>query len=98
MGAPAFCLPKMGRKTPFALVSWGLIGKMRQKDEMETLVSKKPLDEGRSEKPRKGAPSNHKALITRNLRLAFGEVVSEPVPDRFMDLLERLDTAEEKPS
>jgi hypothetical protein len=37
-------------------------------------------------------------LITRNLRLAFGEVASEPVPDRFMDLLEKLDTAEEKRS
>ena len=65
---------------------------------METLVSKKAPDmEGRAEKPRKGTAAHHKALITRNLRLAFGEVASEPVPDRFMDLLRRLDTAEEKP-
>lgn len=66
---------------------------------METLVSKKPLNtEARPEKPRKGTAAHHKALITRNLRLAFGEVASEPVPDRFLDLLRRLDTAEEKPS
>jgi hypothetical protein len=76
-----------------------LIGKMRRKNEMETLVSKKPPHlEGRIEKPRKGTAAQHKALITRNLRLAFGEVASEPVPERFMDLLRRLDTAEEKPS
>ena len=67
---------------------------------METLLSKKPpQDEGGvGEKPRKHTAATHKALITRNLRLAFGEVASEPVPDRFMDLLDRLDTAEEKHS
>jgi hypothetical protein len=72
----------------------GLIGTMRRKDEMETLVTKKPL-EGHAQKPRKTS-ANHKALITRNLRLAFGEVASEPVPDRFLDLLGKLDTAEGK--
>jgi hypothetical protein len=66
---------------------------MRRKDEMETVVSKRPSQEA---KARKGTAPNHKALITRNLRLAFGEVASEPVPDRFMDLLGKLDTAEEK--
>jgi hypothetical protein len=71
---------------------------MRRKDEMETLVSKRPPSlEGSGDKLRKTAGA-HKALITRNLRLAFGEVASEPVPDRFMDLLERLDGAEEKKS
>jgi hypothetical protein len=70
---------------------------MARKDDMETLMSKKPSGSDGGA-PRKGPPSNHKALITRNLRLAFGEVASEPVPDRFMDLLERLDTAEEKRS
>ena len=66
---------------------------------METLVTKKPpQSEARAEKPRKGTAAQHKALITRNLRLAFGEVAGEPVPDRFLDLLHRLDTAEEKPS
>ena len=68
---------------------------MARKDDMDTLMSKRPPDAGL---PRKGPTGNHKALITRNLRLAFGEVASEPVPDRFMDLLEKLDSAEEKRS
>ena len=80
----------------FELVLRGLDGKMRRKDEMETLVSKKPPHEGSAHKPRKGTPANHKALITRNLRLAFGEVASEPVPDRFLDLLNQIDGAEAK--
>jgi hypothetical protein len=46
--------------------------------------------------PRKGTAATHKALITRNLRLAFGEVASEPVPDRFLDLLAKLDSGEKK--
>ena len=62
---------------------------------METLVTKKSLLEGSAQKPRKTS-ANHKALITRNLRLAFGEIASEPVPDRFLDLLGRIDTAEGK--
>jgi hypothetical protein len=71
-----------------------LIGNMRQKDEMETLVSKKPPQEGKPSKG--GTAANHKALITRNLRLAYGEVASEPVPDRFLNLLGKLDEAEGK--
>lgn len=72
----------------------GLIGTMRRKDEMETLVTQKPL-EANAQKPRKTS-GNHKALITRNLRLAFGEIASEPVPDRFLDLLGEIDNAEGK--
>jgi len=30
------------------------------------------------------------------LRLAFGEVASEPVPDRFLDILGRIEDAEGK--
>lgn len=67
---------------------------MRRKDEMETVVSKRPPQE--VHKARKGTASNHKALITRNLRLAFGEVASEAVPDRFIELLGKIDSAEEK--
>jgi hypothetical protein len=69
---------------------------MGQKDEMETLVSKKPPHDGSVSQPRKGTAATHKALITRNLRLAFGEVASEPVPDRFLDLLAKLDSGEKK--
>lgn len=63
---------------------------------METLVSKKlPNEAGSPERPRKATAATHKALITRNLRLAFGEVAGEAVPKRFMDLLERIDSAED---
>lgn len=68
---------------------------MRWKDDMETLVSKKPPQDGNG-KSSKGAAATHKALITRNLRLAYGEVASESVPDRFLDLLGKLDEAEGK--
>lgn len=67
---------------------------MARKDEMETLVSKTPPPEG--SKSAKGASAASKALITRNLRLAFGEVASEPVPDRFLDILGRIEDAEGK--
>ena len=73
----------------------GATGKMRRSD-METLVTKKPPHEGSAQRTRKGTASNHKALITRNLRLAFGEVASEPVPDRFLELLGKLDAEEKK--
>lgn len=36
---------------------------------------------------------NAKALITRNLRLAYDEVASEPIPQHFLDLLNQLDEA-----
>ena len=64
---------------------------------METLVSNKPPKEpgNGSERPRRATAATHKALITRNLRLAFGEVAGEPVPKRFMDLLERIDSAKD---
>jgi hypothetical protein len=71
---------------------------MRRKDEMETVVTRKPPLDGGPHKARKGTAANHKALITRNLRLAFGEVASEPVPDRFLELLGELDSAEAKKS
>ncbi len=68
---------------------------MARKDEMETLVSKKPPPE--STKTTKGASAaNNKALITRNLRLAYGEVASEPVPDRLLNILSQMDDAEGK--
>ncbi|MBY0568247.1 MAG: hypothetical protein K2P70_13110 [Hyphomonadaceae bacterium] len=66
---------------------------MARKEEMETLVSKKPPE---GLKTAKGASAASKALITRNLRLAFGEVASEPMPDRFLDLLGKIDEAEKK--
>lgn len=37
--------------------------------------------------------ATHKALITRNLRLVYGEVAGEPVPDRINDLLNQLGAA-----
>lgn len=40
--------------------------------------------------------ATHKALITRNLRLVYGEVASEPVPGRIQDLLNQLGAAGER--
>lgn len=71
---------------------------MARKDEMQTVVTNKPPEQGSADRPKKGPAANHKALITRNLRLAYGEVASEPVPDRFLDLLGQLDEAEDKRS
>ena len=47
---------------------------------------------------RKSNSAAHKSLITRNLRLAYGEVASEGVPQRFLDLLDKLGDAEDKNS
>jgi hypothetical protein len=73
---------------------------MARKDDMEALVSKKPSPhEGGGGKAKgKASTAGHKALITRNLRMAFGEVASEPVPQRFLDLLQQIGDAEEKKS
>lgn len=66
---------------------------------MEALVSKKPPpqdgpDYGKS----RPASATHKALITRNLKLAYGQVSSEPVPKRLLDILATLDGVENKKS
>jgi hypothetical protein len=65
---------------------------MARKDNMETLVSKKPPEDGSVAKAAKANASTaaHKALITRNLRLVYGEVAGERVPDRIMELLGQL--------
>lgn len=36
--------------------------------------------------------------IGRKLRAQFDEVLSEPIPDRFVDLLNKLEASEKKPS
>lgn len=63
---------------------------------METVVTRKAPQDGGTQRPKRAHANNHKALITRNLRLAFGEVASEAVPDRFLELLGQLDNAEDK--
>ena len=37
----------------------------------------------------------NKALITRNLRMAFDQIAGEPIPDRMLDLLEELSLKED---
>ena len=64
---------------------------------MEALAEKKPSRTGGDGKS-KSPTAVQKALITRNLRMAYGEVASEPVPQRFLDLLEQLGDAEETKS
>lgn len=62
---------------------------------MQSSVANKSPHDGNA-KPSKGTAGAHKALITRNLRLAYGEVASEAVPDRLMELLSQLDQVEVK--
>lgn len=66
---------------------------MAQKDIMETLVTNKPPQKeevGAKGPSGRASTATHKALITRNLRLVYGEVAGEQVPDRIMDLLNQL--------
>lgn len=37
----------------------------------------------------------HKSMIARNLRLVYGEIASEPVPDKIADLLNQLGDGKE---
>ncbi len=63
---------------------------MRRKDEMENLVAKKsPPGDGAGGSGKTASAAN-KALIARNLRLAYGEVASEPIPKEWMDLLNQI--------
>ena len=59
-------------------------------DDMDAVLNKHPDDAGK----RKGKAATHKSLITRNLRLAYGEVASEAVPQRLLDLLNKIDDGE----
>jgi hypothetical protein len=63
-------------------------------DDMDAVLNKNPDDAGK----RKSKSAANKSLITRNLRLAYGEVTSEGVPDRFRDLLDQLGEIEGKKS
>lgn len=74
-----------------------MVGTMARKEEMEAPVSKKPPEDG-SYSQSKPASATHKALITRNLKMAYGQVAGEPVPQRLLDILASLDTNEEKKS
>ncbi|HVK81707.1 MAG TPA: NepR family anti-sigma factor [Verrucomicrobiae bacterium] len=70
----------------------------RKEDEMDAQVNNGPKapgtpDQGKS--PSKSSAAT-KALITRNLRLAYGEVAAEPTPQRLLDLLNSLDSEEKK--
>ena len=62
---------------------------------METVVSgNKPLQEGKLKKTDHPSTATHKALITRNLRLVYGEVAGEPIPDKIQQLLRDLNAKE----
>lgn len=75
---------------------------MRRKDEMENLVAKKaPPDSGgvrNGKKSPASASAANKALITRNLRIAYAQDASEPLPQEWLDLLSKLDPKTEENS
>ena len=64
---------------------------------MERRDAKKMIDQGSTETPkRKGRPSLDEARLRQQaigvkLRQMFDEVVSEPVPDEFLEILRRAD-------
>lgn len=68
---------------------------MARKDDMEGLVTKSGPVRG-ANGARKSASNANKALITRNLRIVYGEVASEPLPQQLLDLLDRIEAGEEK--
>ena len=59
-------------------------------DDMDAVLNKDPDDASR----RKTKASANKSLITRNLRLAYGETLSEPVPDHLLEILGKIDRKE----
>ena len=62
---------------------------------METLSSpSKPVQDGKNAKGAGPASSPHKALITRNLRIAYDEVAGEAIPSRILELLQQMDQNE----
>ena len=67
-----------------------LVGSDRRAVKAETPA----LGDGRKGRSLMGRPSNDIGeQISSELRGLYAEVVSEPVPDRFLDLLNRLETA-----
>jgi hypothetical protein len=63
---------------------------MGEKTTPEPPSDARPGDESVSSEKKKRAP-NVKDHISRQLRALYDEVANQPVPDRFMDLLGRLD-------
>ena len=65
--------------------------------------AKKMIDQGPSEAPKsKGRPSLDEARLRQQaigvkLRQMFDEVVSEPVPDEFLEILRRADNKSSEP-
>jgi hypothetical protein len=81
------------------LVLRGLDRKMaRKEDDMDAQVNNGPKAPGTPEQGKSPSKSSAatKALITRNLKLAYGEVAAEPMPQRFLDLLNAIDGEEKK--
>ena len=66
----------------------------KDNDKMDAVLNNTETDGGK----RKGKSATHKGLITRNLRLAYGQVASEPMPKRFLDLLDQIDEPEDDQS
>lgn len=67
---------------------------MRQKDDMETHVTRR--SEGKTGRNGKSPSTSAKAEITRNIKLAFGPGVNEPIPPRWLELLDDIDTAKQR--
>lgn len=58
------------------------------------MEARRPLPDDSKERPR--LDDLAASRIGKTLRARFDAIVNEPVPDRFVELLERLDSAEKK--
>lgn len=62
---------------------------------MDTIVGRKPPHSTGNGKPPGRSSATHKSLITRNLKLAFGQAAAEPLPESWLRLLDQLDKNED---
>jgi len=65
---------------------------MRQKDDMEALEARGGEDRNGRAKRKSPSPAS-KAMMTRNIRLAYGEVEREKLPQDMLELLDKIDEA-----
>ena len=69
---------------------------MRQKNEMDTLVSRKPPAGAGPRKMSKESRVSHKVLITRNLKLVYEDIAKEDLPEKLQTLLDQIEDGERK--
>ena len=67
--------------------------KTDQRDKVDDKLMENKPEAGRSPARRRGPSANKEAhaLIGRHLRSIYDDVLNQPIPDRFIDLLQKLE-------